>query len=82
MTPRDRPDSEGGVRFPLQPTDQMIRAGHERLADLLQAGVGLAYAAEEVWLAMQALRPQRLPRPACRLDDLEGRQQSQSSDAR
>jgi len=40
--------------FMSQITPAMVRAGEERLAELLQAETGLAYAAEEVFLAMVA----------------------------
>ena len=38
----------------------MLAAGVERLSDLLSAGVGSEYVAEQVYLAMEAARP---PRP-------------------
>jgi hypothetical protein len=36
-----------------EPTAEMIRAGVDRLADLLEAGTGSAYVVSEVYLAMQ-----------------------------
>lgn len=34
-------------------TPEMIEAGANRLADLLEAEVGLSYVAEGIWLAMR-----------------------------
>lgn len=50
---RDRPEEKDGVPQ-IEVTPEMIEAGSNRLADLLEAEVGLAYAAEEVFLAMVA----------------------------
>ena len=38
-------------------TPEMIAAGADRLWELLEAGVGLSYAAEQVFLVMRELEP-------------------------
>lgn len=60
MTPRDRPDSEGDVRFPLQPeiTKEMIAAGI-LAADLEDFEYGWSRGDDlvrRVYLAMAAAR--------------------------
>lgn len=57
MTKQRLHDTESGRDRPVQIeiTSEMIQAGAARLGDLIEAEVGLAYAAEEVFLSMLAL---------------------------
>jgi hypothetical protein len=52
---------QAGALEEVEITPEMIAAGADRLSELLEAGVGLSYAAEQVFSAMQKSFAARVP---------------------